>query len=84
VAAHRKLCVRCIGIVVPSAKDGLHCGCDAIVVWAEHACVVPSAKDGLHCGVAAVAVERFDEAVVPSAKDGLHCGLKMPGLPPPV
>jgi len=36
--------------VVPSAKDGLHCGPDAIADGRLTMAVVPSAKDGLHCG----------------------------------
>jgi len=37
--------------VVPSAKDGLHCGVTVPgSVMIHPALVVPSAKDGLHCG----------------------------------
>jgi len=38
--------------VVPSAKDGLHCGADQLNTLVAEAEVVPSAKDGLHCGMA--------------------------------
>jgi len=60
--------------VVPSAKDGLHCGCRSPrASWALTS-VVPSAKDGLHCGrVRRRTLDRSFQ-VVPSAKDGLHCG----------
>jgi len=37
--------------VVPSAKDGLHCGRIDAAHLAETVPVVPSAKDGLHCGI---------------------------------
>jgi len=37
--------------VVPSAKDGLHCGITAALAPGEAVLVVPSAKDGLHCGL---------------------------------
>jgi len=38
-------------LVVPSAKDGLHCGGLSSRTCYSPATVVPSAKDGLHCGV---------------------------------
>jgi len=60
--------------VVPSAKDGLHCG----IAGGHHDLgadrVVPSAKDGLHCGPPPVLPVVVVVVVVPSAKDGLHCG----------
>jgi len=36
--------------VVPSAKDGLHCGDIISGTSPSLTLVVPSAKDGLHCG----------------------------------
>jgi len=36
--------------VVPSAKDGLHCGWTWAAFRPATGLVVPSAKDGLHCG----------------------------------
>jgi len=60
--------------VVPSAKDGLHCGDVICREPARSRKVVPSAKDGLHCGRVGKGVLRRWDAVVPSAKDGLHCG----------
>jgi len=36
--------------VVPSAKDGLHCGLASEIRLLPTVSVVPSAKDGLHCG----------------------------------
>jgi len=71
--------------VVPSAKDGLHCG--HVLLQGPPGCgkVVPSAKDGLHCGAAdpRPRLPGLDD-VVPSAKDGLHCGkstVASPGFP---
>ncbi len=61
--------------VVPSAKDGLHCGGKLgtqKVITATR--VVPSAKDGLHCGIVVARAAFRPRQVVPSAKDGLHCG----------
>jgi len=62
------------GPVVPSAKDGLHCGSAFFAKRARYPQVVPSAKDGLHCGHLDAAIPRTRYNVVPSAKDGLHCG----------
>jgi len=60
--------------VVPSAKDGLHCGFWLAVGAVSVLAVVPSAKDGLHCGRSRCPGEPDIQVVVPSAKDGLHCG----------
>jgi len=65
--------------VVPSAKDGLHCGSALRSGQIGWRCVVPSAKDGLHCGAAKVAREAALREVVPSAKGGLHCGCQPRG-----
>jgi len=42
------------GEVVPSAKDGLHCGTLTPTCWPARFMVVPSAKDGLHCGCTSI------------------------------
>jgi len=43
--------------VVPSAKDGLHCGCHIVLDGIDEVLlVVPSAKDGLHCGGAGLLI----------------------------
>jgi len=63
------------GDVVPSAKDGLHCGPSGVVSSSfSSSRVVPSAKDGLHCGMKSGGGGWSFLNVVPSAKDGLHCG----------
>jgi len=63
------------GHVVPSAKDGLHCGGAGVSAGvASRVRVVPSAKDGLHCGYTLPLLRALLPPVVPSAKDGLHCG----------
>jgi len=62
------------GRVVPSAKDGLHCGHTPLRRISAVIAVVPSAKDGLHCGRARIYEAGMIAEVVPSAKDGLHCG----------
>jgi len=61
--------------VVPSAKDGLHCGRPPLPDVLHSHTVVPSAKDGLHCGTVRHTRHSPPPQVVPSAKDGLHCGL---------
>jgi len=49
--------------VVPSAKDGLHCGRGITTASARVRPVVPSAKDGLHCGTLLIAVTWSDPAM---------------------